>query len=85
VGFRSQAHDVGVARREELNSLRHRHCVIKRLMECSSLVAGQNKGNLPGTDRIATLMGFGATFRTRAAASLALHCYVDREFTACYI
>jgi hypothetical protein len=64
MGFKSQAHDLCIALREEFNSLRNQHCTNKRLMECSSLVAAQNKGNLAGTDRIATFMGLGRDLTT---------------------
>jgi len=53
-------------------------------MECMSLVAPQNKGNLPGMDRIATLMGFGDNLGIRAAMGLTLICFVDTGVTSCY-
>jgi hypothetical protein len=82
VGFKSQAHDLGIALRKGLSNLRNRHGTMKRLIQCESLVAPQNKGNLPNADRIATLMAlgmrFGAGFRITAAMNLTLICFVDR-------
>jgi hypothetical protein len=81
VGFESQRHNVRIAGRGETESLRKRVCAGVRLIECSSLVAPGDKGNLPGAARIATSMSLILSFRKR----LATICLVDRGLATCYM
>ena len=59
MGFESQIHRIWFAGEGESESLGKRVCAGMRLIECSSLVAQRNKGNLLRSARIAILINLG--------------------------
>ena len=81
MGFESQCHNVRIAGREELETLRKRVCAGMRLIKCSSLEAPPSKGNLQGAARIAISMNPVLSIPTR----LVRICFVDRGLATCYM